>query len=288
MALQQPIIIFGIGRTGSTIFHRVLCEHPRISWLTGLADRWPQRPWVNRQLMRLVDVPGVGRLANRVYPSECYDFLEHHCPGFRRPCRDLLAADLSDRSAKRLNAALVEVPTDKRPRISLKITGWPRLTFLAKCFPEARFVHLIRDGRAVANSFLNVKWWEGWRGPSNWRWGPLPPAYAEEWDDHDQSFVALAGIQWKIYMDAVAQAKSQLADGTLQEIRFEDYCKSPADTFETVSEFLELEPSTAFQQRLQRFPVHDVASKWQRDLSAGQQETLEKVLASHLAPNGYV
>ena len=125
MQLDRPIFIVGIGRCGSTIFHRILCEHPQISWLTGFADCNPSRPSMSRIIMKMADWPFAGSLVRRIYPSECYRFWEYHCPGFRRPFRDLLAEDVSDRSKNRVRNALNVVTTDRRPRLSMKITGWP-------------------------------------------------------------------------------------------------------------------------------------------------------------------
>ncbi len=287
MPLDQPIFIFGAGRTGSTIFHRILCEHPRVAWITDFADRWKRKPARNRLLMRAVDLPLVGAVAGRIYPSECYEFWEHLCPGFRRPCRDLVAADVSPRSAGRVRSALGEIPTPRRDRLSIKITGWPRLTFLAEMFPEAKFIHLMRDGRMVANSFMNVPWWCGWSGPQNWRWGELSPEHDAEWRAHDRSFVALAGIQWKIFMDAVEAAKAVLPADRLLEIRYEDLCEAPADTFADALEFASLELTPRFEARLKEFRLASTGDKWQRHLSARQQEILGAVLASHLGRYGY-
>jgi omega-hydroxy-beta-dihydromenaquinone-9 sulfotransferase len=47
--------------------------------------------------------------------------------------------------------------TKDRNRLLLKITGWPRISFLSEIFEEAKLVHTMRDGRAVANSMLNVR-----------------------------------------------------------------------------------------------------------------------------------
>ncbi len=45
-----------------------------------------------------------------------------------------------------------------------------RIEYLRSIFPEAKFVHLIRDGRAVAYSLLRVRWWSDhtlfWSGMS--------------------------------------------------------------------------------------------------------------------------
>ena len=149
MELDSPIFIVGIGRCGSTIFHRILCEHPRISWLTGFADWNPSRPGRNRSIMEMADWPFLCSFVRRVYPSECYRFWEHHCPGFRRPFRDLNEGDLSERSRIRVIDALGAVTSKRRPRLAMKITGWPRLGLLSSIFPNAKFIHLGRDGGSL-------------------------------------------------------------------------------------------------------------------------------------------
>ncbi len=287
MELDRPIFIVSIGRCGSTIFHRILCEHPRISWLTGLADLNPSRASRNRWLMEAADFPLVGSFVRRVYPSECYRFWEYHCPGFRRPFRDLSGEDLSERSKLRVRAALGEVTSKKRPRLAMKITGWPRLGLLSSIFPTARFIHLGRDGRSVANSFMNVPWWWGWRGPENWRWGKLPDDYHDEWESHDRSFVALAGIQWKIFMDALDASRKLLPEGRLLDLSYEDLCSDPVEVFQRVLKFCGLHESISFSKSLENFSLVDTGSKWRRHLTAAQQHTLNDVLSGYLDRHGY-
>lgn len=236
----------------------------------------------------MADWPLAGSLVRRIYPSECYRFWEYHCPGFRRPFRDLFAEDASQRSKRRVREALEAVTTDRRPRLSMKITGWPRLGLLARIFPTAKFIHLGRDGRSVANSFMNVPWWRGWQGPENWRWGELKDDYRKEWEAHGRSFVALAGIQWKIFMDAFESAKKQLPEESLLDLKYEDLCADPASAYEKTLNFCDLQDSPSFSQRLEQFSLVDTGEKWRRHLSGSQQRILNEVLADYLEKYGYL
>jgi len=285
--MEPPLFIISSGRAGSTIFHRILCEHPRVAWITALADRFPSRPAWQQAWMKAVDLPGIGPALARVYPGECYDFWEHLAPGFRRPCRDLRADDVSERTRRRIRAALAAIPTERRPRLSLKITGWPRLAYLAEVFPEAKFIHVVRDGRAVANSFLAVPWWLGWHGPQNWRWGELPPEHEEEWESHDRSFVALAGIQWKLYLEAYEVAAATVGPDRLHEVRYEDLCARPEETFVAALSFAGLPREARFEAAVKRFPLESADEKWRRDLTDAQRAILEAVLAPALGRWGY-
>jgi hypothetical protein len=96
--------------------------------------------------------------------------------GFRRPCRDLLPQDVTLKKKEAIQNVVAQMLTRKRNRLVVKITGWPRIGFLKEIFPDAKFIHILRDGRAVANSYINVPFWWGWRGLANWRWGPLTPS----------------------------------------------------------------------------------------------------------------
>jgi hypothetical protein len=150
--------------------------------------------------VRGLDFPVLGKLIERrAKPTEGHAMWERHCPGFRNPFRDLVADDVTPGGAARIRRAFACMTTPKRDRLLIKITGWPRLRYLRELFPDARFVHVHRDSRAVAASLLEVPWWDGWRGPSTWRRGPLPPDLAALWEEHDQSFVALAAIECVIF-----------------------------------------------------------------------------------------
>jgi hypothetical protein len=181
-----------------------------------------------------------------------------------------------------------KVLTEKRNRLLLKITGWPRVGFLSQIFEDAKFVHIMRDGRAVANSMLNIHFWRGWKGPQNWGWGELAPVHREEWDEYGQSFVVLAAIQWKILMDAVEDARSSVDSEHFLEIRYEDLCSDPLNTVKKVATFCGLKWSADFQEQIGAYQLKNTNDKFKSDLTARQQRDLEEVLGDYLRKYGYL
>src|SRR5262249_26298573 len=153
------------------------------------------------------------------------------------PFRDLQADDVRPNEKKRLLKALGTMVTRRRNRLLVKLTGWPRTGFLTELFPDALFIHVYRDGRAGANSLINTGFWGGWGGPEKWRWGPLAPELQEEWSRLDKSFVVLAGIQWKIMMDACEEAKKELPAKQFLEVRYEDFAADPEEAFSQILHF---------------------------------------------------
>lgn len=288
MGVEQPIFIVGVGRSGSSVFHRILSAHPRVSWLSRFCDEHPENPVWNRLLMRGLDLPVLGDyLASRVDPGEAYAFWDHYYPGFSVPCRDLVAGDVTNFTRSAVRSVLARMGPSGRDRLLIKITGWPRLGFLREIFPDARFIHILRDGRPVASSFLKVDWWWGWRGPENWRWGPLSPEYHREWLQHDRSFVALAGIQWKILMDAMVSARTQVDPSQFLEISYEDLCSAPMETMRKAVDFCRLDWSPRLEAMVKRTPLRSENDKWRKDFTGDQQAILDTVLQDHLRRYGY-
>jgi len=239
--------------------------------------------------MRLLDVvPLEPLLRRRYYPAEVYRFWDHYYPGFSEPCRDLRRDDVTERARRELPPALRAATGRSRPRLVVKITGWPRMAFLHELYPSARFIHVFRDGRAVANSTLNVWFWRGWGGPTRWRWGELSNGEKEVWERHNRSFVSLAGIQWVKLMSSFRDVRSEIPSEQLLEISYEDLCADPEATLRKATDFADIAPSPRFLRRVNSFDLVNQNNKWKHDLTATQQATLEDSVGVELAAWGYV
>ena len=286
--LIKPIIIVGTGRCGSTIFHQLLARHPQLMWLSGLSDRYPTKPGVNRWAVTAMGNPLLHRLlGGRIQPGECYKFWDRYAYGFSTPCRDLFKEDVTPRMKKQVRSAMESLLTPTRNRLLLKIAGWSRIGFLKEIFADAKFIHIVRDGRAVASSVMHVDFWRGWRGPQGWGAGLLPPEDQAAWDRTNRSFVALAGIQWQLRTRAMEAARQKIDPKDFFEVKYEAFCDQPLETYRRVLEFAELPQSTVFEQHIKKASIKSTSNRWRDDLTSGQQVILDDLLREDLRRYGY-
>jgi hypothetical protein len=288
MKITKPIIIVGTGRCGSTLFHRLLAKHPQMMWLSPICYKYPSKPEWNRIAVTAMDNPLLRRLlGEKIRPGENYRFWDKYAYGFSEPCRDLVQSDVSARVKKQVRAAFEPMLTGKRNRLLLKITGWSRVGFLNEIFEDAKFIHMLRDGRAVASSLLHVNFWRGWYGPQGWRAGLLSPEDQAAWESYDRSFTALAGIEWRIQMRAMDAARRALDPSLFLEVKYETFCEQPVESFRRVLEYAEVPWSAAFEREIRAASIKSTGNRWRDDLAPRQQAILDDLLGEDLRRYGY-
>src|SRR5690348_8434276 len=290
MQVVKPIFIVGTGRCGSTAFQHVLGVHPQTMWLSGFAEEFPNHPVWNRAAVAAMNNPLLRRVFHkRIKPGENYGFWYTHAYGFAEPGRDLVADDVTPRVRRQLHKVFGRMLSRRRNRILIKLTGWSRIGYLNEVFPDAKFIHIVRDGRAVASSYLHInEWqWRGWYGPYSWRYGPLSAEDQAAWEASGRSFAALAGIQWRIHTRAIETARAGIDPKRYLEVRYEDYCADPWATCRRVLDFSELEHAPAFERHVRSAKITDMTSRFQKDLSPEQVLMLTNLLRADLVRYGY-
>jgi hypothetical protein len=286
--------VLGTGRCGSTLVQEVIARHPDVGFISNVDDRLPLPRTLSRwnsQIYRQVPERFTRKGRLRFAPSEGYRLLDREVsPALSAPSRDLLAEDVTPWLDKRLRRSFEgRAQLQGKPLFLHKFTGWPRAGFYGRVFPEARFVNVIRDGRAVANSFLQMPWWRGYAGPTGWGWGPLPEPYEREWEEAGRSFAVLAGLQWKILMDAFEATKVQIPAERWLEIRYEDFVAEPRRVTGDALTFLGLDWTPEFEVGFRRHTFSkERTDAFRNDLGIHEVALLERFLAVPLERYGYV
>jgi hypothetical protein len=249
----SPIFVFGADRSGTTLLRAMLDAHPRIA--IG--------PETN-----LVEAIGALRDAQASDP---------HRPLSDRgvPVRAL------DRAVRAYIERLLMELAGEKPRVGEKTpANLYHVHLLARLFPRARFIHVVRDGRDVAASLVA----QAWRDPAS---GALfshcsdPVSAARYWQEAaGRAFFGVArapGRALTIHYDAlVAEPEATLR----RVLRFlgEPWSASVLDPG-AGARFSEREASTAAV----REPIHGRAvSRAQRDFDAPTLAAVEAACGSLL------
>jgi hypothetical protein len=273
-APARLLFVLGTGRCGSTLLERILATHPDIGWVSDLP----------RGLGR------AGRALRAPRRSETYDLLQQEVsPMLVDPFRDLTAEDAApwlERRLRRFFAGRAEGAG--RPVFMYKFTGWPRARMLAAVFPEARFVHVVRDGRSVANSYLQVRWWQGYRGPPGWTFGDLSEEERSQWEAANHSWPYLAGLEWKRFMAAFEASRAEIGDERWLDVRYEDLVARPREVITDVLRFIGLDAWDGLDRELSRLRVSsERADAYRDELRPEDVALLDALLVSTLERWGY-
>lgn len=123
--INKPIIIIGAGRSGTTLLaETILSRHPDIAYLSE-----PTPIWSSGNAYRTHDILTVNDATPRI------------------------SRNIISRFERFIFASSKQRFMEKTPRNCL------RIPFINKIFPDAKFVHVIRDGREVSLSASNE--WKG-------------------------------------------------------------------------------------------------------------------------------
>jgi omega-hydroxy-beta-dihydromenaquinone-9 sulfotransferase len=290
---QRFVFVLGTGRCGSTLVEEVLCRHPAVGFVSNFDDRCnlpaAAGRW-NGAVYRRLPAAATQKSRLRYAPSEGYRVLTREVsPLLAAPLRDLTASDVTPWLERRFSGFFAARAHAQRTDLFLhKFTGWPRSGFIKRVLPSARFIHVVRDGRAVANSWLQMPWWRGFEGPEHWQWGPLPADLEAEWEASGRSFVVLAGLLWQVLIDSFDSARAQIESHDWLEVRYEDVAAKPRQSFAAMLDFCGLPWDAEFERGFERHSFSASRSDaFRRDLESSDVEQLSRILASRLAARGY-
>ena len=100
--------------------------------------------------------------------------------------------------------------------------------------------------------------------------------------------MALAGIEWKICLEAMKEARRRLSEDNFLEVLYEDFCDNPLRVMQRIAEFCNLSWTNGFEGRLKSYTVRSANHKWREELTPEQQSVLLDVTRVHLELYGYL
>lgn len=181
---------------------------------------------------------------------------------------------------------------EKTPQISFIIP------FLAKTFPDAKFIHIIRDGRDVAISLAEKPWHQSAkkgstiRDPDGYLCGPwarfwVEPERVEEFETTDDLHRCI--WIWRRHVEEAIRGAINLPSN-YYELKYEDLVRNPLEESQKILDFLEIynhDSRKIFQDTLTANIKPNSVNRWQKELSDNQLKHLNNEAIDLLKQLGY-
>lgn len=277
----RPLILIGAARSGTKLLRDLIAEHPDV-------DKVPY------------DVTYIWRLGSETVPHD-----------------ELPVESLTPQIRQRIIRALTKFSTGAPFLIEKTVENCVRVPYLQAVFPEAKFIHLVRDGRDVVESVYRE-----WTSPPDWGYilkkvstYPITDAFGyaisyagttlrkviardkskttDPWgaryqgihgDLATKDLLEICAIQWSHSIEMASAALNQLPTDQVLTIRYEEFVQQPADFLRQIALFVDLTPTPyADLPALTKVSQGNIGKGFRR-LDAQQQEMvlchIEKTLAS--------
>jgi hypothetical protein len=273
MLSPEPFLIFGAPRSGTSLLSRMLDSHPRLAV--------PFETHIFRHFGPLL--PHYGDLSQARSRQRLIDdilaspTIRYFDPPLER--ERVLAAATAPTFGGVVDAVMASWAAQQGKarwgeKTPMHAFDWP---LIRKCFPDARVIHLIRDGRDVAISVKRAR--------------------------HGPKTIYAAAQQWTGYVAQMGVIRRSIAPENLLEVHYEILVRDPQGALRTICRFLEEDFSEGmlrFHERKGRYPTDPVneanlhrpvlvgnASKWRGEMSAGDIRIVEAVAGRDLRALGY-
>jgi hypothetical protein len=292
-----PLFILGAPRSGTSLLYKALCLHPGAAWISNwnrrfpdiaafgvlnrLADRRPDRRmrvWFGEDSNAYV-YGNRRRLADRLFPmpveGEPIFTTGGVTDGDAQPCiPESAIIQLRNRFD-----GIARYSGGGR-MISKRIANNERVATLCRAFPDATFVHLVRDGRAVASSLTKVNWWPdcyvSWYGGT-----PV------EWAQAGGHPMEIAAREWVYQVEAVERGLEPVEPSRTLVVKYEAFVSRPLNALNEIARFAGLPEDDGWLDLVGslRYPNRNNVSVTGLDQSS--RELIESFQAPVLERYGY-
>lgn len=311
IAIDRPIFLIALPRAGASMIQNVLCTHPDLAYITNAMHQFRQS-FCAAEVMRRrlnLDVRGERYLGDSVVvdvntPADGVAFWGewlHQDPeslDYDQPeiC-DFSASEIREieDNLKRMiwcfNNADARFLT-KNPALL------PYVPVLSDLFPDAKFVHIVRDPRMAANSLLKLYRLDnrqlrkisrnGQFGALDVERGFVPyprlPNLAENVAKYGADDIRTTAHLWNDAVTFVNEQKARLR--SFHEVRYEDILANPEDEISKLFQFLELPPVTAQNQAFQQ-RIGEVGVLWHKN-EYEDFNVVESICRDNMRKYGYL
>ena len=275
-SIPETVVVVGAGRSGTKILRDLLCHFPR--WGTWPCD----------------EINYIWRYGNAREPTDELT-LEHARTEVVQYIRNEVRSIAEKKS--------LDVVVEKTCANTL------RIPFVNEVLPQAKFIHIVRDGRDVALSaqkrwngsvdlgyllrkaryvpltdvphyalrFLKDRLYPVWSGEARVAaWGPRFEGLQDALRNHE--LLEVCALQWKQCVEKAASDLKEIEMDRTYRIHYEDLVRQPAQSLRALSDFLEVEESDRTLERMTEDVFAGSVGNWRDQLSSDQVAAVQELI----------
>jgi len=306
LQIHKPVFIIGSFRGGTSLLFRLLSESDEL-WSLYRESNHMWQPWhrdpreiADTVILEAEDVKeGDREYFDRHYHFSAYNnqilgelsrirFLRNRL----RPIFNLI--NVFNYLYKWLKLCIFKRQSDGKPRAYRIIDKTPpncfRVEYLAKLYPDAKFIYITRDGLDNTSSLMNA-----WRSKQKfqfryrkyleeylniqgyqsdvWKFA-MPPG----WEAYcDKALVEVCAFQWLKTHEYALNSLSKLAPERVIRFKFEDLMAEPHSSIEKLCSFLDIEFTWNMQKIVNEMPLVNTFTPANERKSRKNQPDLETI-----------
>lgn len=155
------------------------------------------------------------------------------------------------------------------------------IPFVLQHFPEARFIHLVRDGRAVALSYARKNIQEINKSLADYK-KHTPGISFEE-------LLRRCAETWKLQVEEVERRNKDFGlqtKGIMLEVRYEGFVAAPGDCLGRIAEFMDIDPKGF--ARTDYSHIYSTNYKYKETLDKDDIREITEIMRPTLEKKGYM
>jgi hypothetical protein len=294
-----PVFLVGPARSGTSLIYKLLCMHPETAWISNWLARapattsvailnrlTPHAPHARRRVWFGADgsnayVYGRRReIRDRLFPMPHEGEPVYAAAGI--PQFEELSSEAAERAASNLRAAVasVRLASGAPVFVNKRIANNRRIPLLLRAFPDARFISLVRDGRAVALSLSKVDWWAE---SIVWWYGDTP----ERWAAEGRNPWEMCARNWVEELHAVDDGLAGVSPDQVLALSYESFLDEPLPTLQRLADFAGLAPSRSWDRSVGSLGFPDRNEAWRTRLDDEAADRITQIQSDELRRRGY-
>jgi omega-hydroxy-beta-dihydromenaquinone-9 sulfotransferase len=268
----KPILIIGAPGSGTTLLYQTLCSHRDLAYI----DHNMLRAGLRKHGKLVGDRRKSLYILHNIIHRDPASTLPHEADAFwmtyfRDYYNYMAENDYTEEMAAYFRKKVLQVQNLwGRPRfVNKNLQNSFRVRLLNLIFPDAKFIHIIRDGRAVAFSILNKKA-DGATSPI------LLVGFKDILRDKYQlnrSELYNYGLAWKEYVTKAREATA-IAKGRYYEVRYEKLVRESYNELRNIIDFCELDWYSKFEEKIPA--TQNMNEKWTQKANKEQRIDLDE------------